>query len=263
VPAEYVVRLPVFEGPLELLLTLIQRASLDITTVALAQVTDQYLAHLATVEQLDPDAIADFCEVAATLMLLKSRALLPRPPLAADEAAEEAGEALAERLRAYRRYRQAAATLGERERAGLHAYVRAAPPPDLAVPLDPGGVTAADLAAAFQAALASAAEAAADQPPPAPGVGPPAVRLADRLQQIGLLLAERGTVSFREVLLGHGRDREYVVVSFLAVLELLRRRVLRAVQAALFDEILLEMRPDAGPPASWLAAESFLDDPVA
>jgi len=254
------VRLEVFEGPLDLLLALVGREALDITTVALAQVTDQYLAALTTLEEIDPGAMAAFCEVAATLILLKSRALLPRARVeAADEEAD--ADELALRLRAYRRFRRAAERLGQREHAGLRAYVRLAPPPDLPPRLDPGDVAAADLARAFQAALAAVEPAEVAAEPPA-GVKPHPVRLQDRLADIRALLASRGRIRFGEAILGERRDREFVVVSFLAVLELLRRRAVRAVQDELFGEIVLEARPEADGPA-WVEPEeaTFVDAP--
>ncbi len=251
----YRVRLAVFEGPLDLLLTLIRREQLDITAVALAQVTDQYVAHVSRLAACDPDELAAFCEVASTLMLIKSRALLPRPP--APEPDEDADAMLlVERLRAYRQFKQAAAVLQQREHGGLRAFVRSAPPPDLPPRLDPSGVSLADLVAAFEAALA---EVEVEPPPPPAGVAPPRLRLADRFADIRELLRRQGRVTFREALLGARRDREYVVVSFLAVLELLRRGWVRATQPELFGEIVLELRADAEALADATVA-SFIDD---
>ncbi len=258
-PAAWRVRLEVFEGPLDLLLTLVQRQALDITTVALARVTDQYLRHLETLEVADAAGMADFCEVAALLILIKSRALLPRPPEPAPDEEADA-EALAERLRQYQRIRQTAEVLGERERSGLRAFVRVATPPDLPPRLEPGDVSPADLARAFEAALAEAQVAPEPEPP---AVKPNPVRLRDRLGDIRRLLAARRRVTFREVLLGNARPtREYIVVSFLAVLELLRRTLIQAVQSELFGEILLELKPDAESQPGWAdLEETFLDEP--
>ena len=259
--AAYPVVLEVFEGPLDLLLTLIRREQLDITSVALAQVTDQYLAHLSQLEAIDAGAIAEFCEVAASLMLIKSRALLPRAAAPDDEEDVDA-QALVEQLRAYRRFKQVAEDLGQRERAGLRAFVRTAPPPDLKPEIKPGEASVADLAAAFEAALAQLLIEVEPDPVAEPPVARRQIRLADRFREIRGLLASRGRVSFREVLLGERRDREYVIVSFLAVLELLRRRFIRAVQAELFGDIELEARAEV---EGWQAAElgeheSFLDE---
>jgi segregation and condensation protein A len=253
------VHLEVFAGPLDLLLTLVQRQSLDITTVALAQVTDQYLRYLAVLEGVDAAGMAEFCEVAATLMLLKSRALLPRPPEPEPDEAD-AAEALAERLRQYQRIRAAAEHLGERERSGLRAYPRAAPPPEVPKRLEPGNVSLDELAQAFAAALAEVPPAPAPEPEL---VRPNRVRLRDRLGAIRQLLVDRRRVTFHEVLLGDARPtREYVVVSFLAVLELLRRRVIQAVQTELFGEIELELKQGAEAQPGWANLEdTFLDEP--
>lgn len=245
----FALRLEVFDGPLDLLLALVRRGGLEISCVALAQVTDQFLSYLSRLEAIDPGAIAAFCEEASTLMVIKSRALLPRPPqVEPDEDADAL--ALVERLRAYRQFKQVASGLGRREQGGLRAYARVAPLPDLPPKLDPGDVSAADLAAAFRAALAEADRQAAAEAPLGPAVPAPRLRLADRLVEIRGMLGARGRVTFREVLLGGrttgGRaDREYIIVSFLAVLELLRRAVIRAVQPDLFGEIVVELRPEA------------------
>jgi len=92
-PPDYQVNLPVFEGPLDLLLHLIERQELDITQVSLAQVTNQYLDHLARIEERDPDRLADFLVVAAKLLLIKSRALLPQPTGRLEPDEEDIGEA--------------------------------------------------------------------------------------------------------------------------------------------------------------------------
>src|SRR5215212_2179637 len=126
---DYTFQLPAFEGPLDLLLKLIEREELDITEIALAQVADQYLAHVRALEQPEPDALSSFLVLAARLLLIKSRVLLPRPPAAPgpgdppDEAAE-----LARQLREYQRYKQAAGLLRTWQADGRRSYLRAAPP---------------------------------------------------------------------------------------------------------------------------------------
>src|SRR5690606_15580384 len=106
---DYTVQLPEFEGPLDLLLRLIEREELDITTIALAKVADTYLAHVRALEMPDPAALSAFLVIAARLLLIKSRALLPRPVVAKgnEEVVDEAEE-LAQQLREYQRYKQAA-----------------------------------------------------------------------------------------------------------------------------------------------------------
>src|SRR5438094_1219144 len=120
---DYTIQLPVFEGPLDLLLRLIEREELDITAIALAQVADQYLAHVRALEAPDPAALSAFLVIAAKLLVIKSRALLPRPVAARgpDEAPDE-GEDLARQLRQYQRYKQAAALLRAWGDQGRRSY---------------------------------------------------------------------------------------------------------------------------------------------
>lgn len=239
--ADFEVHLDVFDGPLHLLLTLVRRERLAIGRVALVQVTGQYLAYLERLETVDPQGLAAFCEVAATLMVLKSRSLLPRPP--DDDGTEDEGQDLVDRLRAYSRFRAAADRLGRRERGGLRAFVRPAVVPDLPPRQRSADLGVADLARAFQEALAELAQAApAPEEDAAVALPRPRVRLSVRYQEIRDLLRARGRISFLEALLGQRQDREYVLVSFLAVLELLRRRLVGAVQEQVFGEIYLQAR---------------------
>ncbi|HJS28904.1 MAG TPA: ScpA family protein, partial [Anaerolineales bacterium] len=99
----YKVSIPVYEGPLDLLLNLIEQAELDITRVALAQVTDQFLAYLQNLTIVSPEEISAFLVIAAKLVQIKSEALLPRPPARA-EGEEDPAEALARQLRIYKRF---------------------------------------------------------------------------------------------------------------------------------------------------------------
>ncbi|MEO8084347.1 MAG: ScpA family protein [Ardenticatenales bacterium] len=239
------VRLPEFEGPLDLLLTLIQRASLDISRIALAHVTDAFLRYVGALEAIDVQEIAEFCDVAGTLMVIKSRTLLPAPP--GDEPDEDADAAeLLERLHAYRRLRKAAEALGQREAAGYRTYPRAAPPPEVVLPPPaPGEATADVLAAAFRAAIAEARlMALGTDDPTGAAPRPHPVRLAERFEALRGLLLARGRLTFREVVLGgcppNVSPREFVIVSFLALLEMLRRWAVSVRQSELFGEILIE-----------------------
>ena len=100
----YKVQTPVYEGPLDLLLNLIENAELDITAVSLALVTDQYLVYLKSLEELRPDEISAFLVIAAKLVLIKSEALLPRPPVR-QPGEEDVGAGLVEQLKQYKRYK--------------------------------------------------------------------------------------------------------------------------------------------------------------
>src|SRR5919204_200534 len=126
-PLQTTLELPAFQGPLDLLLTLIERRRLAITDVSLAAVADQYLQAVRSLPERDPDLLGEFLVIAARLLLLKSRALLPQ----ADEPdEEESPDDLAERLEEYRRFKEAALALAARFESGEQAFPHP-PPPDL------------------------------------------------------------------------------------------------------------------------------------
>jgi segregation and condensation protein A len=230
----YTVQLPVFNGPLDLLLQLIEREELDITKVALAQVTDQFLGYLRVLEQLNLADIADFLVIAARLIQIKSEALLPRPvERAAGE--EDPGEELARQLLAYKRYKQIAHSLHEREAQNLRTYLRLAPPPKVEKTVDLSGVSALDLLEAVRRALALVP----DRPALGTVVAPPKVTIRDQIRLIAGALREQGGRVVFQRLLADAQSRMEIVVTFLATLELIKRRKIEARQAALFGEIEL------------------------
>jgi segregation and condensation protein A len=100
----YTVRTTVYEGPLDLLLDLIERAELDITSVSLALVTDQYLAYIKNLERINADEVSAFLVIAAKLLQIKSEALLPRPPTR-PAGEEDAGRSLVDQLKLYKRFK--------------------------------------------------------------------------------------------------------------------------------------------------------------
>ncbi len=115
----YSVRLPAFEGPLDLLLHLIEVRELDISSISLMVVTDQYLQTLTQLEEIEPGALADFLVVASRLLYIKSYSLLPKPRPPLEEEDEEAsGEALVRQLLEYRRFKEIASHLRFAGRTG-------------------------------------------------------------------------------------------------------------------------------------------------
>jgi segregation and condensation protein A len=233
----------VFSGPLELLLHLIEREDLDITAVSLVQVTDQYLGYLRSGERLDAGALADFIAIGARLLYLKSKALLPKPQNEEPQEDEGAvGEDLAQLLREYKRFRKAAEALRDREEQGLRSYPRLAPAPD--VPLAPGleGVTLEHLGALFQEALLRQPEAE-----PAGEVERDPVTIKERISAILDGIQRFGRVSFL-TLVRVARSRIEVVVTFMAILELLKAGQVHAQQDELFGDIVVT--PARAEPAS-------------
>ncbi|MEI7642751.1 MAG: ScpA family protein [Chloroflexales bacterium] len=232
----YTITLPTFEGPLDLLLRLIERAELDITMIALAHVADQYLIHVRALDEPDPRALAEFVSLAARLLLIKSRALLPRP---ATEVRSGAGaddadaESLARQLREYVQYKQLAAVLRGWQEQERRTFLRAAPvfaPPPPELP--PLGHTLAELIAAVQQRIQLAQSldtVAVLSLPPRLTVSQVAARVRERL-------GRQSWFSFDD-LLAEATTRQDVIVAFWAILELLKRRVVVVEQDDTFGMI--------------------------
>ena len=143
----YVIHLPVYDGPLDLLLELIEQAELDITKVALAQIADQYLSYLRRLQEHHLEDLTSFLVIAARLIQIKSEALLPRPPQR-EPGEEDPGDALARQLIEYKKYKQVANILAERMNDGYRSYIRIVAPPVVEPTLDMMEVTLDDLRAA-------------------------------------------------------------------------------------------------------------------
>ncbi len=238
---EYQVSLDVYQGPLDLLLRLIEQQQLDITKVSLVLVTDQYLAHIARLEEVSAANLADFVVLAARLLVIKSRALLPKPVMPVDEDEEEdPGELLARQLLEYKRFKQVAQQLRSLEESGLRAYPRIAPPPQIETHLKPGEVTLQELAAAFRRALET-------HPPTAPVdevIAPVSVRIVDCIQELTQAVRRYPRVRLSAII-HRASSRLEVIVYFLAMLELIKQQRIRATQERPMDEIYLEARePD-------------------
>jgi segregation and condensation protein A len=240
----YTVALPIFEGPLDLLLHLIEREELEITAVSVAQVTGQYLAYLtelhAAEQSIHPDALADFLVMAARLIWIKSRALLPRPP-AVEEEEEDPAATLALQLREYKRFKEAAQHLRAREADHHVMYVRVARPPLPTPRLLAGQGQVSDLWKAMQRALHAL-------PPVQPAdllVAPLPFTVHDKIDLITQLTTPTRTVHFDE-LLALANSRVEIVITLLAVLELMKRRQIVVEQSGLFGEILIRA---AAPPS--------------
>ncbi len=235
----YNVQIPVYEGPLDLLLQLIERAELDITAVALAQVTDQYLIYIHMM-QVPADEISAFLVVAAKLLQIKSEALLPRPPTR--EAGEgDLGDSLANQLRIYKRFKELANWLSERESLHLRTYLRVAPPPKVEIRLDLSGITLVDLLSAAQGIFTEEQEKAAL----GTVITPPHITIREKIAMIAQRLAKEHNATFFG-LLNHKSTRLDVVVTFLALLELVKRYRVATRQEGMFSDIQIEKLDEWG-----------------
>lgn len=249
----YLVQLPVFEGPLDLLLQLIEREKLDISAVSLAQVTDQFLAHVHALADVSAGTLADFLEVAVKLVWIKSRLLLPQPRRQEEEEEEDPAEALARQLREYKRFKEAAAALRAIEEAGLRTYSRVAAPPELERRLETDAGSLSDLLAAARAALAALAPSADEVPKGM--VAPFTLTIQDQIEYIYRVVRRNAQVTFTG-LLSQARHRLEIIVTLLAVLELIKRGQVHVTQERAFGTIYIRLtEPIAADPSNEQKAE--------
>ena len=237
----YSVQTPVYEGPLDLLLDLIEHAELDITTVSLAAVTEQYLEYLHELEEAHADEISAFLVIAAKLVQIKSEALLPRPP-SREPGEEDVGAALVEQLKLYKRFKEIAKLLDERKDQNLRTYLRLAPPPKVEGKLDLSNITLADLIEAAKEIYAKEVE----KQSLGTVISAPKVTIREKIELISKKLGAAEHAHFRE-LLGEKPTRIEIVVTFLALLELVKRYRVSAKQEGLFTDIEIERMADWNP----------------
>jgi segregation and condensation protein A len=236
-PSAYAVETPVFTGPLDLLLQLIERAELDITRLALAQVTDQFLDYMQNLSDQVTEEASAFLVIAAKLVQIKSEALLPRP-VVREPGEEDPGEDLTNQLIIYKRFKEIAELLAARQSQGLRTYLRLAPPVKIEERVDLSGIQLADLVLAAQTAFAAMLGENGD-----PGlnelISANHVTIRQKIDLIYNLLQQHGRATFRTLLEG-AHSRLEIVVTFLALLELVKRHLVDVRQDALFSDIQFE-----------------------
>ena len=250
VGAAYPVTLPAYEGPLDLLLQLIEKEELDINAISLVAVTDQYLHTIDRLEEIEPGALADFLVIASKLLYLKSVSLLPKPHPPLEEDEEDVGDALIRQLLEYRRFKQAAQLLRAREEDGLRVYVRTAPKPDLERRLDMSNIDLNKLHQALRRVLNRI-----PNDPPLPRVKTYVITVAEQIDNVRDFLTQARQqrraingvpavpVTFAE-LLSRETSRVEVVVTFLALLELIKQREIIFEQENTFGEITIVLVED-------------------
>ncbi len=233
--AAYPVTLAVFEGPLDLLLRLIESQELEISTLSLVAVTDQYLRTVEAIDEVDPGALADFLVVASRLVYIKSRSLLPQPrPVDEEEEEEEPADALVRQLIEYRRFKEVAGNCATREEQRLRVYVRTAPPPELERRLELGELSLDHLVAVLERVLARVTT-----QPVLPRVKTYAVTVAEQIVIVRATLVAAGQPLRFIDLLSAQTSRLEVIVTFLAVLELIKQHEILAEQQDAFADITL------------------------
>jgi segregation and condensation protein A len=232
------VHTPIFEGPLALLLHLIEKNELDITKIALAQVTDEFLVYVENMrDAMDIAVMADFLSVAARLILIKSRALLPKPPESAKFQADDQdiGDELIRQLRAYRQYKQAAAWLMERNQQDWRSYIHIGPTPrPHKLILDVSDVDIDMLHETAQTLLFPV-----EGPRPEEAIQRPRISIAQQINVIRKNLIRIARVTFNH-LLSRKPTRVEAAVTLQAILELIKQRTVQAEQHELFGDIIIE-----------------------
>jgi segregation and condensation protein A len=226
-------QLDFFEGPLDLLLHLVKKNEVDVHDIPIALITDQYLAYLSLFEQLNLDLAGEYLVMAATLMQIKSRLLLP-PAEGEDEEEEDPRSELVQQLEEYQRFRAAAGQLGDRDILDRDVFRRAPEEPEDEVRKLPPlrELALADLLDALREVLKRLPEETAHE------IVNERIPIADRIPLILERLRE-GDVEFGS-LFDYSSRRE-LVSTFLALLELVKMRAVRALQAERFGPILLTL----------------------
>jgi segregation and condensation protein A len=259
VARDYTVRLErVFHGPLDLLLHLVREQEVEIHEVEVSRVIEGYLAHLKAMRELDIEVAGDFLVMAATLLAIKSRSLLPRESVDLDDGLDPRDE-LIQRLVEYRRFRTASEDLGRRAEVRDLQHARGASPLQVDAPereLDLGEVTAWDLLGAFSRLLRETManaphRVAIDRRP-----------LRFYVQALAERVKKSGQMGLRELVLSIDTEptRESLVGSFCALLELCKLGVVHASQPEGGGEIVLAFQSEGEADLAGMLAASTFDD---
>lgn len=225
----YQIKLEKFEGPLGLLLQLVEGRKLEITEISLSQVTEEYLSCLDS-GQIPEEELADFLVIAAKLLLIKSRCLLP------DLAAEEEGLGLEEQLRMYKEFVEAAKKIEDLIRKKHFAYFRTAPlkPEDIGF-YAPKGLKVGKLARMFEEILAGL-KPFLDLPR---ATLEKTISIKEKIKQIEEAMVGLKQVGFKQ-LLKNVKTRTEIIICFLALLELIKQRTVAVRQEEIFEEIVIQ-----------------------
>jgi segregation and condensation protein A len=233
----YRVQLPTFEGPLDLLLHLIEEHELDIRDIPIAFIAEKYVAYITLMQDLNIDTASEYLVMAATLTHIKSKMLLPVPPEDQDE--DEDGDLdpraeLVRRLLEYQKYKHAAEQLASHDVLGRDVFGRGIPAPQAEGPVPVAGLSLFKLLDAFQAVVARAKATVDHQ------IDIERFSITDRINELSDLLRRAERLSFEDLFEGQ-RTRIDMIITFLALLEMTRLRLTRLSQDAPYDPIYVEL----------------------
>ncbi len=227
----YTVRLEMFEGPLDLLLHLIQKNEMDIFNIPIALITEQYLEYLKWMKTLNLDIAGDYLLMASTLLHIKSRLLLPQPSVEEEEEGEDPRAELVRRLLEYQKYKMAATELVQRPMLDRDVFIRLTSTEERATEEEKIEANLFDLIDALRKALSRATVESFHE------VTLDRLSVEDKVQEILLLLQkEKRSLPFH-LLFPEQASRRVIVITFLAILELVKAKWIRVFQAAPFETI--------------------------
>ena len=239
----YKVKLEIFEGPLDLLLFLVKQNHLEIEAIPIAKITDQYLQYLELMQALDLEVAGEFLVVAATLMQIKSRMLLPPEALPpGEEEQPDPAQELIERLKEYQKFKEAAELLSGMEKQRFVQFSRPASregePAEVEEYVE---ASLFDLLNAFSQFVSGEVSREMFQE-----VIQEEFTVEQKVTQLRELIGQVKKLQFTE-LLRRARNKPEMIVTFLGLLELIRLREILIVQDQLFSEILILEKPHDGP----------------
>jgi segregation and condensation protein A len=228
----YKIALPLFEGPLELLLHLIKQNKIDIYDIPIALITKQYLDYLEFMKELDLEIASEFLVMAATLIYIKSCMLLPKNEQTMEE---DPRQELVEQLIEYQKFKEASLTLKERYQVWSLAFPRKTCKENEFLVQE---INIFDLFTALKRIL--------DRPEPKIYMPEETIKIEDKIKQILNTLQKRKTLNFEELFLP-GTSKLEIIITFLALLELLKLKAVQAFQEKPFDKIkIILMEEDYG-----------------
>ena len=229
----YHVKLEAYEGPLDLLLYLIKKEEVDIWDIPIAQIAGEYLGYINMMKLLDLDVIGEFLLMASTLMKIKSRMLLPQEE-GIEEEIEDPRSELVEQLLEYEMYKDRAKTLAEREEAQFKLFTR--PPTEISPSQPTFEASLFDLLTAFHNVLKEKA------PEIVREIEPFKITLEEKVGEILKRLEKKDKLSF-SLLFKECLSKGELIVTFLALLELIKQKRVRIRQPKLFAEIAIYRAP--------------------
>lgn len=240
----YQIKIHNFEGPFDLLFHLIEKAEVDIYDIPIAEITNQYLEYIEEMQSLDLDVASEFIVMAATLIQIKSRMLLPKEKNPMDELSADSDDPraeLVEQLLQYKKFKEAAMILKEKEEANIGIYYKNA---EIIDDIDEDkiliNITLNDLVQAFQDVLKKHEENVSHENFEQQVIREE-ITIGSKIEYIRDTLSMNSTVYFNE-LFGSSSNKLEIIVTFLAILELIRLREIKVYQVKPYCDILIEQK---------------------